>query len=78
MGGSEISASQEGWLSRAFELAATAMAVSDLDGRLLEVNSALCQLLQRTSDELGGSAFESLDAPRGGVSAHSCTPARPS
>ena len=39
----------------AFELAPTGVAVIGMDGRLMRVNRALCQMLGRQTDELVGS-----------------------
>ncbi len=48
---------------RAFEDAPIGMAVSDLDGRFLEVNQALCAITGYASDELAGTTFSAITHP---------------
>ncbi|MFH1330670.1 MAG: PAS domain S-box protein [Actinomycetota bacterium] len=47
----------EGVLQAAFEGASSGMAVLDLEGNLLQVNQALCDLLGRPSEDLVGTAW---------------------
>jgi diguanylate cyclase (GGDEF)-like protein/PAS domain S-box-containing protein len=47
----------------AFDDAPIGMALVDLDGRFTRVNSALCDLLERTSDELLALTFQDLTEP---------------